>query len=141
MREKLIKLRYAARRRILESIDGFRSRSNGTSIEEIVFYNNLKPEPLTRDEELECFQKWEGVVPRLKRGLEALACFTKINGFDPRYLPHSWYYPYVLDKLNPMHFAHAMENKAMMYNYLHQMALPKIVVLRINNSFLETLEY
>lgn len=69
---------------------------------------------LTDDEKHQIREVWGEVVPfNLKRGYSYFEGMKNLRGFDSRYLPHSYYFPYLYRALNEEGVAKILSNKSL----------------------------
>lgn len=69
---------------------------------------------LTRDEKSLIAQKWEGVFPNVKIGFNFFRGLKSLLGFDPNFLPSSYFYHRIEMIMNPQKWKYILSHKGML---------------------------
>lgn len=94
---------------------------------------------LTADEKEEVKRLWGDVVPvPLTRGYEFYKGTKALFGFDARFLPSSYYYPYIEGVLNPERWKKALSHKGMIeVAYSAAVGFPETIVRTFGGVFMD----
>lgn len=68
---------------------------------------------LSPDEKKTIREKWGGIVSCIPRGFDYFRGIKSLCGFNPDYLPSSYFYPYIEDVLNPEKWKRQLWHKSM----------------------------
>lgn len=68
---------------------------------------------LSKEEKILIRKCWGSVIPYLKRGYDFYRAVKKINHFDARYLPASYYFPIIEGAMNPKQIKFNLSNKSL----------------------------
>lgn len=96
-------------------------------------YQNVE---LTRAEKDEIKALWSPVIPgSLKRSEIFYKMVKGIGDFDARYLPSSFYYPYILFALSPEKYAQFIDNKSLMSFLFPDIPQPRHICSTIGGGY------
>lgn len=91
---------------------------------------------LTNEEKAEINKLWGKYINNLELGYPGFQVYKSIYGFDPNYLPFSYFFPWIIRVLNPLEYAHVLSNKGMATIYFSNIKQPELVARKIDKCIL-----
>lgn len=116
----------------------FYLNSIGVSLEECDIAQKLDVELLTQKEVMFVKKYWGEVVKDINIGLPGYQVYKHFYGFDSRYIPFSYFFPWVLRIISPVDAARVFVHKGMTYTYFHNISQPKLVARKVNGCILDS---
>lgn len=92
---------------------------------------------LTTEEKNRIKALWGEIVPNIKSGYLAYKIYKQLHGFDERFVPEPYYYPYIMYKLNDKDASYTLAHKGLMPIYFRDVLQPTIVVNCINGNIFD----
>ena len=94
---------------------------------------------LTREENEQVKSLWGRIIPGPLRRADIFYRMVKgIGEFSPRYLPSSFYYPYILFALSPEKYAHFLDNKSLLPMLFPEVAHPEQICCTIGGAYYDS---
>ena len=87
---------------------------------------------LTENEKNEIKKKWGKFIKNLELGYPGFQVYKSLYGFDPNYLPFSYFFPWMLRILNPIEYSHIFSNKGLMCSIFSDIKQPELVAKKVN---------
>lgn len=117
----------------------FYKNSIGMSLEEKDMAACLNDEPLTAAEIKKVKEQWGNVgLYNLKIGFPGFKVYKHFYGFDPHYVPFSYFFPWMLRILSPVDAARTFVNKCMTYTYFYNIPQPVLIARKVNGCILDS---
>lgn len=69
--------------------------------------------PLTREEKECIYHQWGSIIKCIKRGFPYYSAINVLHGFNPLYVPTSYYNPYIVKILNSKEWKHQLSQKGL----------------------------
>ena len=91
---------------------------------------------LTENEKMKIKMKWGHFIKDIELGYPGFKVYKSLYGFDVNYLPFSYFFPWMLRKLNPIEYSHVFSNKGLTPNIFPNVKQPELVAKKINGYIL-----
>lgn len=77
-----------------------------------------------------------GVIPRLSVGYHSFEVFKRFNGFDEKYVPESYFYPYIIRALNPTQDYLSLVHKVLIDEIFSDLKCPETVLKSAGKNYI-----
>lgn len=115
----------------------FYKNSVGVSLEEYNLAKNLNLVPLNREEIELIHKEWKGYVKTFNIGYPGFQIYKYYYGFNSKYIPFSYFFPWLLRVLSPVDAARVFVNKCMTYTYFHNIHQPFLIARKVKGCILD----
>ena len=93
---------------------------------------------LTSEEKSKIKALWGDIVPNIESGYLAYRIYKQLHGFDEKFVPVPYYYPYIMWKLNEKDVSLTLAHKGLLPIYFRDVLQPTIVVNCINGNIFDS---